>query len=231
MIKYIRNIESNIWFERISNDDKNLNALYHTGKSPHFYDGQFSWNKTCKHLKFAYWCPANISIEKGKLNEWTLRINEKYLDQDTLKFLHKLQSEYSLYNNVYSKLIKNIESFKSPFIKKKLNILFWGNSHLRQIFEGLQCIIDDIEYNIFDHDINELINIYIPKRHHLNEGMYINFSYDHTFVFGLGDRETLNGMIGWNGLHLDRDLMNKLFDTQLEDKNMKACKIIKYYLN
>lgn len=226
LIKYIRNIESSIFFDKITSNNKELNKLYQTGISPHFYNGEFSFIKTCKHLKFAYLCPGNITVKKGEINKWTLRINESLLEPQTLKFLHILQTQYNLYTNVYLKLIDNMQKLRSPFIKKSINILFWGNSHLRQIFEGLQCIIDDIEYNIFHHITNEIILKYKPLKHHLFKTKeIINVTYDNTFCFGLGHGEIQKwNKRDWNGLNLNKTLMNKLLDTQLKDKNMKSCK-------
>ena len=134
LIEFIRNIESNILFERIDSDNPNLNLLYYTGISPHFYNGPFSVEKTCKHVRFSYLCPANITTEKGKIDEWTLKINGQNLSDDDKQFLHQLQTKYNFYTNLHEKIIQNANDQKL-FKKRKMNILLYGNSHLRQIFE------------------------------------------------------------------------------------------------
>ena len=228
LIEFIRNIESNILFERIDSDNINLNPSYQTGISPHFYNGPFSVEKTCKHVRFSYLCPANITTEKGKINEWTLKINEQNLSEDSKQFLHQLQSKYNFYTDVYNKIIQNAEDQKL-FKKGKMNILLYGNSHLRQIFEALQCILDDIEYDILQHDTTKLIKTYLPKIQRLHPEPINNFSYDNTFCFGIANsaRPKWNNR-EWNGLHLEN--IRGILQSELTDKNIKFCKSDNVYI-
>eukprot|EP01084_Bolivina_argentea_P120743 214068_1 len=186
-IQHIRSIEDAIYFDNINiRNTTNINPLFHSGTSPHFYGGNFSFEigKTCKLLRHAYHCTPNAIINKAQLNEWTLRINESLLSSETSFFLKKLQS-YNIYRDVYSKFVSNLKRFRSPYIKP-INIYFFGNSHMKQIVQGQFCLMDDIEININGHSYNKMINFVIPtisKKYNLSAKAY--YDYNTTFCYDI----------------------------------------------
>eukprot|EP01084_Bolivina_argentea_P286995 492414_1 len=181
LMKYIRQIESSIYFQKIADNNSDINDLYWTGKSPHFYDGPFNLNpgKTCKVLQYNYHCAPHSIIENAQFDEWTLRINETKLDIETKLFLNILQRQYNFYTNVYQKFIQNLKRYNSPYMRP-INAFYFGNSHIKQIVQGLFCLMDDVEINLFHKGYNKAVSSFYPKIVKLNNSLPHQYSYNDT---------------------------------------------------
>ena len=230
LIKYIREIESSIYFEKISNQHKDINPLYYTDKSPHYYNGEFDLNrgKTCKVLRCAYHCTSHSIIQKAQLNEWTLRINQTQLNKDTLEFLNTLQTKYNIYTNLYQKFISNLKIHNSPYIKP-LNIYSFGNSHLKQLIEGTICLMEDIEVNTFREPYNKAILSFYPRHGRLYDSKpQYPYDYNNTICgqypndLDISSYGICNRGIDGNGIIINDYNQNLIFKQRLKN-NLKFC--------
>ena len=181
LIKRLREIEASIYFEKIAMEHTDINPFYYTDRSPHYYDGKFNLSpgKTCKILRCAYHCTAHSIIAKAQFNEWTLRINQSRLNNETLHFLNILQSKYDIYTDLYKRFVGNIRDYRSPYIKP-INLYFNGNSHMKQLLQGTVCLMEDIEINVFNNTYNKAVYSYYPTIETLNKSDSYNYDYNQT---------------------------------------------------
>ena len=223
IIQFIREIEANIFLvtpEILSS--QNWSSSYSTGFSPHYYNGNYSLHKTCKHLYFNYLCLPN-NIHNIVENRWTFKINESNLNQNTTVFLKILQNN-SLYTNTYQQYMNNINHLKSPYIINKVKIGYFGNSFIRQIIEGYHCLIDNITNNNAQQNV---IYEYHPVIQYINNKT-MNYSNSHNYDELLCDAVIYNQRLKWNdrrgnGLNLNQSVLNMIKKYKLQS-NIQNCR-------
>ena len=224
LIGAIQEIENSIYLDRIDKyPNYNQHSIYSTGLSPHYYDGEFSFKKTCKLMRFRYFCRPYI-IEKNKFNEWTMLLHSiddynNTMSNNAKYILSMLQQQYDFYNhNIYYRLQQNINKAKKIFIKGNMNILFYGNSHLKQTLLGLLCILMDINGN------NTIIK-YKPTIKYINDRMrHKQFNFHETFCLD-ANMESIKevNMRQQNALRLNHSMINEIYQTQFLDHDIQVC--------
>ena len=232
LIRYLREIESSIYFENITNKHPDINQIYLTDKSPHYYNGEFdlSPGKTCKVLRCAYHCTSHSIVDKAQFNEWTLRINQTQLNKDTLEFLNTLQTRYNIYTNLYIKFINNLFLYQSPYIKP-INIYYHGNSHLKQIHQGTVCLMEYIEINLFNNTFNKAIHSYHPTIEKLNGSIPVEYDFNNTLCGqypNIIDKFPCQRDIERNGIFISQDNKDSIFNQRVRE-NIKMCESKRLY--
>eukprot|EP01083_Nonionella_stella_P092621 259321_1 len=225
IVRFIRNIENKIYFDRISNRN-NTNKYFWSDASPHYYDGPFDLNpgKTCKVIRRSYFCVPHAAVQHAHVDEWSLFLDDTDLDTNTKQFLFTLQTKYNFYTNVYNKFQNNLHQYSSPFMKPT-NAYIFGNSHIKQLTQSLSCLMDDVAINIFNHSHNTATNIFYPDIQKINESLPDTYDYN----------DTLCGEWFWSGgpqKHIRNKTHNGLGGFPLnattlaknrEDKNIAVC--------
>ena len=145
-----------------------------------------------------------MSIDKGELYKWTLKINETNLKPDSKLFLTELQTKYNIYTNLHQNWINRIKNFSSPFEYSHFTAYFYGNSHMRQIIEGSMCLIEDAmqKQNI---PIKDYGITYIPKLQ--DNSKIVDIQYNELWCLGAIHVEDWNNG-SWNALHLNESIIN-----------------------
>jgi len=136
----IQTIESSIYFDRLTNPNA---SIFSTGTSPHFMESPVSGGGRCPFLKFRYQCRENVAVDMG-FNQWSLMLHsaEFQRDQAATRLLSAIQRELGYYSSdaFEHHFLRNLQTHQSLFVKP-INILFWGNSWLRQIVESMLCLL------------------------------------------------------------------------------------------
>eukprot|EP01084_Bolivina_argentea_P080656 146072_1 len=222
LLNAIQEIENTIYFDTTYHNTTN-DSIFSTGTSPHFYDGPFSFNKTCKMMRFQYFCPGYI-IEQHAFNRWSMSMhNIRNLSNNTRHILPILQEHYRRYNhNTHHQLQHIIHSQQSVFsIKRNLNILIYGNSHMKQIVLGFICTLMDIDPSI-------IVKI-TPTMRYLNDTTahpYANYNFKDRFCLDAA----LEGMIeanqrGQNGLHLSNATIYAMYERENVEHGIYHCTV------
>lgn len=224
LLNAIQEIEHSIYFDEIAKDP-NYDNIYSTGISPHYYDGPFSLNKTCKLMRFRYLCRPYISNKYG-YNKFSLLLHDEQetnvsISKSARNILSTLQKQYNLYNyNIYDKLINNIKNLNKIFGKSNMNVLIYGNSHIKQCLLGLLCIFLDIDRN----SIISYTPVTIDCNNDITTAQTI-FNFHNTFCLDSDIKKIKESNIrgGGNDLRLNEEFLDYLYQTQFVDKNICLC--------
>eukprot|EP01083_Nonionella_stella_P032110 87863_1 len=133
----VQEIESNIQFSNTTSTD--WNPTFSTGYSPHYYSDYWHRGKTPIRIRGNYVCHDRPPSVESIAN-WTLKLNETNLSLKAREFLHRIQ-HIGFYNNLYSFFTRTVQTFASPYMHR-MNVLWFGNSHTKQIHEAMFVLID-----------------------------------------------------------------------------------------
>eukprot|EP01083_Nonionella_stella_P021131 58587_1 len=147
--KLLQEIEYNIQFTNSTSSA--YNDLYSTGYSPHYYNGPYDLRKTSKHIRFPYLCkPGTVN----RFSDWTSKLDQSNLTYKANELLHELQ-RLGFYGNLYTFYMNNLHRYRSPYIQP-MNVLWFGNSHRKQIHQSMFALIDTLNLT----DIVDIVQSY-----------------------------------------------------------------------
>ena len=190
---------------------------YSTGSSPHYYDGPFSLTQSCRNLKFRYYCSSYVT-KTHHFDEWSMSLHSEDLhNSSALQVLSALQNEWNFYNyDIQENIVTRLRSEKKIFLKPNLNILFYGNSYLKQILLGFICMLRQIDAN----SVNMQFNIEYCNGTETHDTIQFDkmFCLDSTIELIQFENHRR-----WNGLHLKNSFLHDIFRTQFTNLGVCRC--------
>ena len=198
----IQEIEDEIMLDRISSEILEDDRAYSTGTAPHYYDGPFSLDQSCPFMRFRYATVAPPgSVHRLGFDRWSMQFQRvNTLSNLTRTTLSALREDHGFYaQNIHHQLISRVMTEHKVLTQPNLDILFYGNSHLKQVFLGLLCILHDIDTDIIvQHE--PTVQYCHPEREHE--------PFDH--------RKTRCEGMDWRGI----EIFNQQMETPLDNATM-----------